>query len=733
MKLPGWLRTVLLVLLGVAAYSNTAQVPLLFDDVAALLHNPTLRALGPEMLAPPHDITLAGRPLANASFALNYAFSGLRLPPLHWTNLALHLIAGLLLMALLRRTLLLPRFAGRYRQTADGIALVAALLWVLHPVQTESVTYLVQRVESMAGLFLLLTLYGLVRADAAERPFAFSALAVLACGLGMLSKETMAVAPILAALYDRTFLSGSLREALRRRGRLHAALAGTWVVLGLQVITNPRGMSLGVQNAGFLPRQYLAMQAGAVVHYLRLLVLPLGLVFDYGEAGCAIPLPHLADWAAPAALLLALIALGLWASWRRTASGFLAMAFFLLLAPSSSVVPIATEVISEHRLYLPSAAVLVLLVIAADRLIGQRRALSGALAGLAVLTLGVLTFRRNQDYRSAVSLLEDTVRKAPANMRGWWSLADAYGAEGDDVRARQTYVKAAQVASQACQQALRRDPSFPLVLRQAAIFEEKNFDFTGNGAALDLAIEDYRRYLALQKDDVSLELNLAHCLEKRGRIEEAVVQYRVALARLPEDAGVASDAANCFARAGKLDEAAAAYRTALLLQPQWAMGHYNRAVFLARTGDYAAALAEFDSALALDRKLAAAWHRRGLVAAWAGKPREAVKDLETAVRLEPGFAEATNDLAWLLATHPDPGVRDGPRALALAEKAGGAGVRALDVLAAAQAETGRFDEAQRTLAQALALAAPPALPDLRQRFASYAAQKPWRETPSPKP
>ena len=732
MKVPAWWRAVLIVLPGLAVYGNTGQVPLLFDDASALLHNPTLRSIGQDIFLPPHDTTLAGRPLANASFALNYALSGLRLPPLHWTNLALHLIAGLLLLALLRRTLLLPRFAGRFEDTADGVALVATLVWLLHPVQTESVTYLVQRVEALAGLFLLLMLYAALRAHLSEHPFAWSALAVLACGLGMLSKETMAVAPVLAVLYDRSFLSGTLWAALRRRKKFYAALACTWVVLGLQVVTNPRGMSLAVHFGGFLPHQYLALQAGAVVHYLRLLVVPLGLTFDYGEAGCAVPLAHFSDWAAPAALVLALLALGLWALWRNSAAGFPAIAFFVLLAPSSSVVPIATEVISEHRLYLPSAAALVLLVFAADRLIGKRRALAALLAGLSVLTLGTLTFRRNQDYRSAVSLWEDTVRKAPANHRGFWMLADAYGAEGDAARARQTYLKAAQVASQTCQLALRRDPSSPLALRQAAIFEEKSFDFTRSSAALDRAIDDYRRYLALQKDDVNLQLNLAHCLEKRGRIEEAVVQDRVALALLPGDAGVLGDAANCFARAGKLDEAAAAYRRALSLEPRWAMGHYNRAVFLARQGNYAEALEEFDRALALDEKLAAAWHRRGLVASWAGKPQEAVQDLETAMQLEPGFVEAADDLAWLLATHPAPAVRDGARALELAGKIRDAGVRALDVLAAAQAETGRFEEAQRTMARALELAPQRALPDLRQRLASYQAKRPWREMPGPR-
>ena len=733
MKLPCWLRVGALLGLGIAAYSNTAQVPFFFDDPASLVHNRSIRSIGLGMLSPPHDTPLAGRPLANASFALNYALSGLQLAPLHWTNLALHLIAGLLLMALLRQTLLLPRFAGKFADSADGVALVAALVWLLHPVQTESVTYLSQRVESLAGLFLLLMLYAFLRGHTAERPFAWSATAVLASGLGMGCKETMAVAPVVAFLYDTAFLSGSAADALRRRRLLYAGLACTWLVLALQVVTNPRGMSLELRS-GFLPQHYLAIQAGAIVHYLRLLLIPSGLTFDYGEAGCAVPLAHFADWGLPAAFLLAMIGLGLWGWGRRSAAGFLTTAFFVLLAPSSSVVPISTEVISEHRLYLPSAAALVLLVLAIERMVGRRHALAAAIAGIAVLSLALLTFRRNQDYRSATALWEDTVRKRPQNTRAWWLLGSAYLSEGDGARGSQTWVKALQVGSEACHAALLRDPALRLALKQAAQLEEKEFGLTHDTTALDKAILDYSRYAALQESAADIQFGLAHCLEKRGRIEEALAHYRIAMALQPDDSDIAFDAANCFARADKIEEAASAYRTALVLKPDWAIGHYNYAAFLAQTGRTGPALAEFDASLALDGRLVVAWHRRGLVASWAGRPSEAVKDLETALRLDPERVEAMQDLAWLLATHPDEGVRNGARALELAEKSRGESVRSLDVLAAAQAETGRTGLALQTLLQAIALASRRGLPVavLGTRLPAYQAGRPWREAPGPR-
>ena len=167
-----------MVALGIAAWSNTAHSPFLFDDSLALVKNHTIRSLSMRMLFPPPETTVAGRPVVNISFALNYALSGLDLPPLHATNLALHLFAGLLLMALIRRTLLLPRLSGRYAGDADLLSTLCALSWVVHPLQTESVTYLVQRAESLAGLLLLATLYASLRAFEAERPFAWSAAAI---------------------------------------------------------------------------------------------------------------------------------------------------------------------------------------------------------------------------------------------------------------------------------------------------------------------------------------------------------------------------------------------------------------------------------------------------------------------------------------------------------------------------------------------------------------------------
>jgi len=186
-------------------------------------------------LSPPRWSGITGRQLINLSLAVNYAVGGTRVWGYHALNLAVHILAGLTLFGIVRRTLLQPRLRGRFGAAANGLALTTAVLWTVHPLQTESVTYIIQRCESMMGLFYLLTLYCFIRGAASQRPRLWYGLCVTACALGMACKEVMVSAPLMVLLYDRTFVSGSFRVAWRRHGRLLGALAGTWVLLGYLV------------------------------------------------------------------------------------------------------------------------------------------------------------------------------------------------------------------------------------------------------------------------------------------------------------------------------------------------------------------------------------------------------------------------------------------------------------------------------------------------------------------
>ncbi len=186
-----------------AVYSNSLSGEFVFDDIGAIKDNPTIRNLWPlgPVLSPPPGTTSGGRPLLNFSFALNYALGGLNVWGYHAVNLAIHLANALLLFGVLRRSFALPALREKFGGGAVGLSFAIALLWAVHPLQTESVTYIVQRAESLVALFYLLVLFCVIRGAGSARPAGWYAGAIAACLLGMSAKEVMVTAPAVVLLY----------------------------------------------------------------------------------------------------------------------------------------------------------------------------------------------------------------------------------------------------------------------------------------------------------------------------------------------------------------------------------------------------------------------------------------------------------------------------------------------------------------------------------------------------
>ena len=268
-----------------AAYSRTFGVPLLLDDTPSIVDNSTIRRLWPLYMAlsPPSDSPVAGRPLLNLSFAFNYALGGTSVTGYHLVNLLVHILAGWILFGLIRRTLLRPAMAERFGALATPLALTIAAIWSWHPLQTESVTYLSQRAESLMGLFYLLTLYGFTRGAASDdrrsRIFWFS-VSALSCIAGVGSKEVIVTAPLMVFLYHRTFVAGGFRDAWRRHWPLHAVLAATWLPLLHRMIDLPHaGIGFKLGAAWW---DYGLEECRVILKYALLVFWPNPLVFDYG-------------------------------------------------------------------------------------------------------------------------------------------------------------------------------------------------------------------------------------------------------------------------------------------------------------------------------------------------------------------------------------------------------------------------------------------------------------------
>ena len=238
---PRWIAPAATVAIGAAAYANSVRIAFLWDDLPSVVNNETIRRLWtlPGAFAPPLETPMAGRPIVNLSLAINYAIDGLRVNGYHWWNIAVHLMCAVLMFAVLWRTLSSRRLRPTFRNGGYTTAWIASVLWMVHPLQTEAVDYVTQRTESMMGLFLLLTFYCAIRSMRAPESAAWwQAGAVLSCSLGMACKASMAPAPVIVLLYDCTFESASVTDAIRRRRWLYLGLAASWVVLA--ALTWPR-------------------------------------------------------------------------------------------------------------------------------------------------------------------------------------------------------------------------------------------------------------------------------------------------------------------------------------------------------------------------------------------------------------------------------------------------------------------------------------------------------------
>ncbi len=600
----GWAAAAI-VLAGLAAYHGGFGGPFLFDDVGSIVENPTIRHLGPAALWPPAGgLTVSGRPLLNLSLALNYALSGLGVGSYHALNLVIHLLAGLTLLGIVRRAL-------RPRPEAAALGFAVALLWTLHPLQTEAVLYVVQRAESLMGLCYFLTLYGFIRATEADAsaPVRWFAASWLACLAGMATKEVMVSAPLLVLLYDRAFVAGSFRAAWRRRRGFYLALAATWVLLaGLVASTGGnRGGTSGF-GIGVAWGAYWLTQFRAIARYLALAFWPHPLVFDYEPFWIARP----AEVIPGAALVLGGAALTLWALRRRPRLGFLGAWFFAILAPTS-LLPGGIQMIAEHRMYLPLAAVLAGAAVALWSAVGGRAALALCLAAAAVA--GVATARRAEVYRTALSLWGDTAARRPANAFAQNNLGRALFAAGRVDEAAARYAAA-----------LAADPT-------DAVAHYNLANILSDQGRLPAAIGEFRRALALNPGLFEAHNNLGLALARANRIPEAIAEYEATLRLQPDSFEAQTNLADLLGQAGQAAASLLHYREALRLRPGSAGAHENLGFALAQADQVPAAIAEFQAAVRLAPDDPELRSNLGVALQHVGRAAEAQAEFAAAARL----------------------------------------------------------------------------------------------------
>jgi Flp pilus assembly protein TadD len=551
---------------GLLVYGTGLDAPFVYDDASILDDRDIRRPLPPwDVVRASPNSAAAGRPIVHYSLALNFALGGLDVWGYRVLNLVVHLVCTLVLFGVVRRTLSRAGGDGELGRASEGLAAAAAMLWMLHPLQTECVNFISQRSESLMALFYLLTLYASIRALDARRPRRWFAAAIVCCALGMASKEVMVTAPLVVPLYDAVFAGRSQRRLLRERGALYAGLAACWVVLAGLMATGPRADSVGF-SLGTSAFEYAKNQCVAVVDYLRLVFWPHPLIVDYGY-----PQPlSLGEVAPYAVTLAALLAATLWALARRPKIGFAAAWTFIILAPTSSFVPIVTEVAAERRMYLALAGPVVLGVVGVHALLGRigagrhARWIAVALLLVAVTPLAWRSVLRNLDYATTVTIWRSAVEARPGNPRAHGNLGKALQEAGRHDAAMAHY-----------RRALELRPDYPEALNNMAsllLLREERLE----------AIELFRRAVQAKPNYANAHYNLARAYQYDQAFDQALVHYKEALRWKPDHVKAHNNLGTVLGSMGKLEEAIEHFREAVRIEPGYAEARNNLALALER-------------------------------------------------------------------------------------------------------------------------------------------------------
>ena len=677
-------------------YCNTLSAPFILDDLVRIEENPAIRQLWSAKLLNMF------RPVGFYTFAVNHAIHGYEVAGYHLTNIAIHIVAGLLLYGILRRTLSQPQIAGQYAPYATGLSLAIALIWVVHPLQTQAVTYIIQRLESLMGMFYLATLYAFIRSLDAPHPRRWQLISIFCCGLGMGTKEVMVTAPLVVLWYDRAFVSDSWRALVAVRWRYYAALAGTWLVLVWGIwndrVTYADGSLIYVRD--LTPWKYLLSQAAVLVHYLRLCFWPSGQCLDYGWP----PAQSLLEVWPQALMILSLLAVTAVCIVRRKEWGFVGGWFFLILAPTSSIMPIR-DLAFEHRMYLSLASVAIVAVFAGAELFRRtsaqgrlafpgKHAFAATTAATLIVMLAVTAYARNGVYTSSISIWEDAVAKAPNNWRAWASLGSGIAKEAKSNEAVFYAEKSVElapnnpIAHAALGGVLLKARNLDRAkkhLRTALDLDPRNFDALFNSGALLFeeenhhgAAEFYEMALAV-RDDSSARLGLVSALIGAGDFAKAEHQARQVLLQSPNSPDAMVNLATALLHQNRQPEAEQVCRSALQIDPRHSLacatlgqliGERDRpaAVALLRTAlesdpqspeirlaianliaetNATEALALYGSAIELRPTYAEAYYNAANLFIATGQSEKAIRCLERVIELRPGMTDAVEKVKLL--------------------------------------------------------------------------------------
>jgi len=635
------LITSLFLLLAFALYYNALHGPFIGDSVPSIEKNAHIRLTQLSL----KDLVRVGlayynnRPIAYISFALNYYFHHCDPFGYHVVNIIVHALASVWLFLFLTAIFETPCLQSSL-QRPTLIAALCALLWLVHPVQTQSVSYVVQRMNSLAAFFFVLAFWLYVKGRLTNRGHQrrlWYTGAVITWLVSLGCKQTTVTLPFFILLYEWFFFEDLNVDWLKRKSVYFLGIVLLIVFMGLAFTNFDPFQSFSRLNDfsrnEFTLSERMMTQSRVVIYYISLLLYPLpsrlNLDYDFPLSHSLInPLSTLFSIVA----VVGLIALGMYVARRNRLISFCIFWFFGNLAIESSVIPLA--IIFEHRLYLPSMLFFLVPVVLAHRCLKRPR-LWLALCCLASLLLLMATHQRNLVWENDLTLWTDVVAKSPNKARPHNNLGLAFARHGNPDAAITHYQKALQI-----------DPEYSLAhLNWGVALTKLN--------QIDAAIEQFLLVLQMSPNDPEAHHYLGVAFFEKGMLQEAVAHNLEAVRLKPHFPEAYFKLGLFSAEGGKTEKAIGYYRQALRLKPDFAEAHINLGNLLAEGGKLQEAIWHYQRAKEYNPAMEAADLSLAQAYAKQGHSNKAIRTLQALLKLKPDFAEAHHALAMLLADGGD--------------------------------------------------------------------------------
>jgi tetratricopeptide (TPR) repeat protein len=537
-----WLFAAFIVLIGAVIYWPATHGPFVLDDFDFL------EASGAFQNATYGGLIGNNRPIVIMSYLANYRLAGFDPSAFHKINIALHCLNALILWRLVVALFVWGKLPQRITMNRCLFVYGLPLLFLLSPIQTESVAYVSSRTELLAMGFFLLGLWAFV-SNRERRPWLSAALVLGCFVLATLSKQDKLILPVVILLLDYLILSSCNWRELRKNLPLYGLLAGG-IAIGALVVIRP---ILFAPSAGFgLDWQtYLLTQFRMYFRYLGQLVWPFELNLDPD----IVPSHSLFEHGAVLALVALVAILAAIARWHRTLPviSFGALLFFAALAPTTSFFPLL-DFAAERRLYLPSVGFFLVVLGVVSFLEGRHRKLVAATLVTVLLAYGVGTYRRSIVWADDLTLWQDTVKKSPEKARPWSWLGKVYDERGLVTQAQGAWMEGVQFAEQ-------ESDEHATLLGNLGLSQARQKNYAQ-------AVEYYEQALVISPGQKLIWAQLAVALMRLDRTEEGWQAFERAMEGFRINYAVRILRAQELYVAGRYAEAVDDFRRALDLQPE---------------------------------------------------------------------------------------------------------------------------------------------------------------------